>query len=91
MEPQNPAAPKTLWQKAESVAFPAGAAIIGVGYTLAILVNNPIKKVFTSPHALILLAIFVGIAFFPLRTLYREFASPKPSSADPQGPGAAKQ
>jgi len=63
---------QTAWQKAESLLFPAAAAIIGVGYTLAIFINNPLGKVFHSPHALILVAIFIGIAFFPLRTLYKD-------------------
>jgi len=76
-EPQQAEQARTAWQKVEALAFPAGAAFIGVGYTVAILVNNPLKKVFTSPHALILMAIFIGIAFFPIRTLCREYAKAK--------------
>ncbi len=66
---------QSSWQKAESLLFPAAAAVIGVGYALAMLVNNPLGKVFHSPHALILLAIFAAIAFFPLKTLYHEVAT----------------
>ncbi|MBI5637537.1 MAG: hypothetical protein HZA03_06170 [Nitrospinae bacterium] len=55
--------------RAEELVFPVAAAAIGVGYTAAILVNNPWEKVAASPHAWILIAIFTGIAFFPLRSM----------------------
>lgn len=55
--------------KAEELIFPVAAAVIGIGYTVAILVNNPWEKVAASPHAWILIVIFLGIAFFPLRSM----------------------
>ena len=60
--------PSTL-HKAEELVFPVAAAAIGIGYTTAILVNNPWEKVAASPHAWILIVIFAGIAFFPLRSM----------------------
>jgi len=62
---------ETFWQKFEAVFFPLAAAVVGIGYIVAILVNNPLSVVMSSPHALILLAIFFAIAFFPLRSLFR--------------------
>ncbi len=63
--------PVSTLAKVEEMLFPIAAAAIGIGYTVAILVNNPLGKVLASPHALILIAIFAGIAFFPLRSLAR--------------------
>ncbi len=63
--------PSTL-HKAEELIFPVAAAVIGIGYTTAILVNNPWEKVAASPHAWILIAIFIGIAFFPLRSMAQQ-------------------
>ncbi len=62
---------ETFWQKFEAVFFPLAAAFVGIGYIVAILVNNPLSAVISSPHALILMAIFFAIAFFPLRSLFR--------------------
>lgn len=62
---------KTAFQKAEELFFPAAAALIGIGYIVAIFMNNPLDKVLSSPHALILIALFAGIAFFPVRSLFR--------------------
>ena len=62
---------ESIWAKTEAVIFPVLAGIIGIGYSVAILVNNPITEVLTSPHALILLAVFISIAYFPLRAAYR--------------------
>jgi len=62
---------ETFWQKLEAVFFPLAAAVVGIGYIVAILVNNPLSAVMSSPHALILLAIFFAIAFFPLRSFFR--------------------
>ncbi len=56
-------------QKLEAVIFPLLAGIIGVGYCVGILFNNPLASVTGSPHALILLAIFAAIAFFPIKSL----------------------
>lgn len=67
-EKKNGNAPSAL-HKAEELIFPVAAAVIGIGYTVAILVNNPWEKVAASPHAWILIAIFLGIAFFPLRSM----------------------
>lgn len=67
-EKRNGHAPSAL-HKAEELIFPVAAAVIGVGYTVAILVNNPWEKVAASPHAWILIVIFLGIAFFPLRSM----------------------
>jgi O-antigen/teichoic acid export membrane protein len=61
----------TFWQKIEAVFFPLAAAVVGIGYIIAILVNNPLSAVMSSPHALILMAIFFAIAFFPLRSFFR--------------------
>jgi len=62
---------ETLWQKIEAIFFPLAAAVVGIGYIVAILVNNPLSAVINSPHALILLVIFFAIAFFPLRSFFR--------------------
>ncbi len=59
----------SVLHKAEEMVFPVAATIIGIGYTVAILVNNPWEKVASSPHAWILIMIFLGIAFFPLRSM----------------------
>lgn len=67
-EKRNGHTPSTL-HKAEELIFPVAAAVIGIGYTVAILVNNPWEKVAASPHAWILIFIFLGIAFFPLRSM----------------------
>lgn len=61
-----------FFKKLETVIFPLAAAIIGIGYTLAILNNNPLERVLHSPHAIILLLILLSIAFFPLRALYKQ-------------------
>ncbi len=53
--------------------FPLLAAIIGLGYTAAILINNPLGRVLHSPHAIILIVIFLSIAYFPLRSLLEQF------------------
>ncbi len=67
-EKRNGHAPSAL-HKAEELVFPVAAAVIGLGYTAAILLNNPWEKVAASPHAWILIVIFLGIAFFPLRSM----------------------
>lgn len=72
---------ETLMQKIEAIFFPLLAAVVGVGYTVAILVNNPLSEVLASPHALILLFIFISIAWFPLRSLYQNFFTEKDGSA----------
>lgn len=59
-------------KKLETVIFPLAAAVIGIGYSIAILNNNPLERVLHSPHAIILLLILVSIAFFPLRALYKQ-------------------
>ncbi len=56
----------------EAVMFPLLAGIIGVGYTAAILINNPLGRVLHSPHAIILIVIFMSIAYFPLKSLLRQ-------------------
>ena len=77
-------APSAL-HKAEELVFPVAAAVIGIGYTAAILVNNPWEKVAASPHAWILIAIFLGIAFFPLRSMVTQLtAKDDPSRKSPQ-------
>lgn len=68
---------ETFWHKLEAVLFPIAAAIAGGGYIISILVNNPIESVIRSPHALILLALFFAIAFYPLKSLYRFVTSKK--------------
>lgn len=72
---------ETLMQKVEAIFFPLLAVVVGVGYTVAILVNNPFNEVLASPHALILLFIFISIAWFPLRSLYLDFFTEKDGSA----------
>ena len=59
-------------KKLETAIFPIAAAVIGIGYTVAILKNNPLDKVLNSPHAIIFLLILLIIAFFPLRSLYKQ-------------------
>lgn len=59
------------WQRFEAVAFPLLAAVIGIGYSVAIFANNPANSVIHSPHALILLAMLISITFFPIRSLFR--------------------
>ena len=63
---------QTPWRKAEALIFPLAASIIGVGYACAILVNNALERVFRSPHALLLLAMFCAITFFSVRSLVQE-------------------
>lgn len=60
-----------FWQRFEVVAFPLLAAVIGIGYSVAILLNNPVDSVIHSPHAIIVLVMLISITFFPLRSLYR--------------------
>jgi hypothetical protein len=76
----------TFMRKLEALFFPLIAAIVGVGYTVAILANNPLDEVLGSPHALILLFIFISIAWFPLRSVFKSFFSKKEddSSANPK-------
>lgn len=62
-----------FWQRFEAVVFPLLAAVIGIGYSVAMFVNNPVNSVIRSPHALILLAMLIAITFFPVRSLYRFF------------------
>jgi len=64
----------TVWEKVEAVIFPLAATVIGVGYCLSILINNELSKVVKSPHAIILLVIFVAIAFFPIRSFVRQLS-----------------
>jgi len=61
---------ETFMQKVEALFFPALAAIVGIGYTVAILTNNNFSDVLGSPHSLILLFIFISIAWFPIRGLF---------------------
>lgn len=68
---------ETFMQKVEALFFPVLAAVVGIGYTVAIFVNNPLSDVLSSPHALILLFIFISIAWFPLRSVYLKFFSKK--------------
>ena len=65
---------RTFGQKIEAILFPLAAAVVGIGYSIAILVNNPLETVLVSPHAIVLLIVLIGIAFFPLRSLYRILA-----------------
>ena len=61
---------ETFMQKAEALFFPALAAVVGIGYTVAILANNTLSEVLGSPHSLILLFIFMAIAWFPIRGIF---------------------
>ncbi len=60
----------SFWNMLEAALFPLAAVIIGVGYTAAIFINNPLQIVLHSPHAIILIVILLSIAFFPLRSMY---------------------
>jgi len=64
------------------VVFPLLAAVIGIGYSVAIFANNPAGSVIHSPHAIILLVMLIGITFFPLRSLYRFFTGAGAGEAD---------
>lgn len=64
---------ETFFGKLEALFFPLLAAVVGLGYTVAILANNPLGEILGSPHALILLFIFLSIAWFPVRSLYQKF------------------
>ena len=66
----------SFWNKLEAAIFPLAAAVIGIGYTVAIFVNNPIQGVLHSPHAIILIMILFSIAFFPIRSVYRQLKNP---------------
>jgi hypothetical protein len=66
---------KTFWKKMEEAIFPIAAAVIGIGYSIAIFANNPLDRVIRSPHAIIMLAILISIAFFPLRAAYQQWKS----------------
>ena len=70
----------SFWNKLEAAIFPLAAAVIGIGYTAAILANNPIQNVLRSPHAIILLLILLSIAFFPIRSVYRQLKNSEPES-----------
>ena len=67
----------SFWNKLEAAIFPLAAAVIGVGYLIAIFSNNPIQSVLRSPHAIILIAILFSIAFFPIRSVYRQLKKPE--------------
>ena len=70
----------SFWNKLETAIFPLAAVIIGVGYTAAIFINNPVQIVLHSPHAIILIAILLSIAFFPLRSVYLMLKKPERES-----------
>ncbi|MFQ5432119.1 MAG: hypothetical protein ACE5EN_06395 [Nitrospinota bacterium] len=70
----------SFWNKLEAAIFPLAAAIIGVGYTVAIFVNNPVQIVLHSPHAIILIVILLSIAFFPIRSVYLQLKTPEHES-----------
>jgi hypothetical protein len=63
---------RTYWKKMEEAIFPIAAAVIGIGYSIAIFANNPLDTVIRSPHAIIILIILISIAFFPLRAAYKQ-------------------
>lgn len=69
-------------KKLETAVFPIVAAVIGIGYTIAIFSNNPLERVLRSPHAIILLLILLSIAFFPLRALYKQVREQTEESKD---------
>lgn len=66
----------SFWNKLEAAIFPLAAAVIGIGYTVAIFANNPVQKVLQSPHAIILILILFSIAFFPIRSVYQQLKNP---------------
>jgi len=70
----------SFWNKLEAAIFPIAAAIIGIGYTTAIFANNNVQNVLRSPHAIILIAILLSIAFFPIRSVYRQLKKPERES-----------
>ena len=67
----------SFWNKLEAAIFPLAAAVIGIGYTVAIFANNPIQSVLRSPHAIILILILFSIAFFPIKAVYRQLKKPE--------------
>jgi len=62
---------ESFFSRLEAILFPLLAGVIGIGYTVAIFVNNPLIEVLTSPHAIILIIIFISIAYFPLRSIFQ--------------------